>query len=161
MIIFFEIYPYLIKKYTKTVYLSIVYISVLVLELAIDKFESNAYTISEVAEEGRGLAQVDFLSNMTFSNFFWGYPEGNNFFLFEYTYNVFLDLWNKIGFVGFVLFVFLFILRFINNKKYHFQLLYFLPFLVYSMVESIYFPKYWDFIIVLLLIIPKNYRLKK
>jgi hypothetical protein len=158
-IIFFELYPGFVAKYTKIVYLMIGFISVLVLQLAIDKIDSNSYTIIEIAQESRGLAQVEFLLSMTFFNFLWGYPEGHTFFLFEYTFNVFLDLWNKSGFIGFVLFVFIFILRFINYKKYHFQLIYFLPFLAYAMVESIYFPKYWDFAIILLLIVPKNYKL--
>lgn len=157
----FEFYPKVFKKYSKIIYILIAYISVLTLQLGIEKFDSNTYELTEIANQGRAIAQVMFFSEMTINEFFWGYPEDHSFFLFDYTYNVFLDVWNKIGFIGFLLLVIIFFRRLINNKKYHFPLIYFTPFLVYSLVESIYFPKYWDFAIILLLIIPVNYRLNK
>jgi len=157
----FEFYPKIIKKYPKTIYLFIAYISFLSLLLAIEKFDSNSYELADVTNQGRGIAQAVFFSEMTINEFFWGYPEGYKFYFFEYTYNVFLDLWNEIGFIGFLLFTGIFLRRFMKHKKYYFPLIYFAPFLIYSLVESIYFPKYWDFAIIILLIHPINYRLNK
>ena len=157
----FEFYPKIIKKYPKTIYLFIAYISFITLQLAIEKFDSNTYELADVTSQGRGIAQAVFFSEMTINEFFWGYPEGYKFYFFEYTYNVFLDLWNKIGFIGFLLFISIFLRRFMKYKKYYFPFIYFAPFLIYSLVESIYFPKYWDFAIIILLIHPVNYRLNK
>jgi len=161
LIILLEFYPKIIRKYPNITYLFIAYLAVLTLQLAIEQFDSGSYNINEITNEGRTVAQLAFFLNMTEFSFFWGYPEGFKFYVFDYTYNVFLDLWNKIGIIGFLLFVSLFLRRFIKYKKYHFPLIYFAPFLIYSSVETIFFPKYWDFVIVLLLIIPKNYRLNQ
>lgn len=154
-----EFYPKIIKKYPRIIYVFIAYVSILTLQLAIDTFDNSSYEITEVASNGRGIAQASFFLDMTISEFFLGYPEGHKFFLFEYTYNVFLDVWNKIGFFGFLLLISIFLRRFIKHKKYYFPLIYFFPFLFYSFVESIYFPKYWDFAIIILLIHRVNYRL--
>jgi hypothetical protein len=119
------------------------------------------YSIISISEDVRSEAQTYFFSNFNLKYFFFGYPENTVFAShidsdILYTYNVFLDVWNRYGFLNFVMFCSVLLFRFYNNKRYYFPLYYFLPFLTYSFVESIFFPNYWDCFIYLLIFTPIN-----
>ena len=117
------------------------------------------YNITNVTEDVRSEARTYFLSNLNLNNFFIGYPD-NTIFAGDassqllYTYNVFLDVWNRYGFINFIILVAVLLYRFYNHRRYYFPLYYFAPFLAYSFVESIFFPNYWDCIIYLLIFTP-------
>ena len=117
------------------------------------------YNLINVVEDVRSQARKYFFSNLNINNFFIGYPD-NTIFASHlgadmlYTYNVFLDVWNRYGFILFCTLVFVLINRFFRHKKYFFPLYYFIPFLAYSFVESIFFPNFWDCFIYLLIFTP-------
>lgn len=115
--------------------------------------------ISSLGEDIRGEAQRTFFSKMTLFNFFFGYPPETSFTIdyeLKYTYNTFLDIWNRYGIFQFIIVFIVFSLRILNRKNYQFPLYYLIPFLIYSFVEPRFFPNYWDFFICLLLFVPKN-----
>lgn len=104
----------------------------------------------------RGIMQAAFIKNMNSSELFWGYPLNYVYYGIQVrTYNVFLRIWNFYTVIGFILIIFILILRFVRYKKYYFPLVLFLPFLLYSMVEETFFPDLWDFSIYLLLFAKK------
>jgi len=108
----------------------------------------------------RGDAQKSFFHNMNLSRFFFGFDQK---FIFaegstgniRYTYNVFLDMWNRYGLFQFIIFFVVLLFRIFRHSKFHFPLYFFIPFLAYSLIESIFFPNFWDCIIYLLLFTPK------
>lgn len=108
--------------------------------------------IESFEKDPRGDAQSYFLKNLDSNSFMWGYGKkrfGESDFV--YTYNIFLDVWNRYGFIQFLILIFIFVLRFIKYKYYTIPLIFFLPFFVYSFVESIFLPNYWDGIVYILL----------
>ncbi len=110
-------------------------------------------------EDIRGEAQRKFFSDLDGFRFLFGYPTDYIFAYgtytdIKYTYNVFLDLWNKYGVIQLIIFFALIIFRFIHFRKFYFPLFYLIPFLLYAMVESIFFPNFWDCIIYLVLFLP-------
>jgi hypothetical protein len=121
----------------------------------------NISSPEAIGDDIRGEALYSFFHNMDPLRFIFGYPSN---FIFatspytelKYTYNVFIDLWSRYGFLQFLVISVIFILRICRMNKYFFPLYYFLPFLIYSLVESFFFPNYWDCIIYLLLFTPKK-----
>jgi len=119
----------------------------------------SEFNVINVSENVRSEAQTYFLSNLNLNNFFIGYPD-NTIFASDtstdllYTYNVFLDVWNRYGFVPFIMLISVLLHRFYFYNRYYFPLYYFIPFLFYSFVESIFFPNYWDCFIYLLIFTP-------
>ena len=150
-----EFSPTFYKRFKYLIYLITSLIIFYTLRFIINLFDSKNLSVENIMSEGRGLAQIDFFTKMDQSSFFFGYPEGTKFFIFDYTYNVFLDLWNETGFLFFLFFIFIFFKRFIESEKYLIPLIFFVPFLIYSTVETIYFPKYWDFFICIMLFVKK------
>lgn len=112
----------------------------------------------------RGEAQKTFLNNLTFTSFFFGYPPGYDFLpnsirSFSYTYNVGLDVWNRYSIFGLItLVVFLFI-RIKNYKKYQLPVSFLIPIMIYSSVESLFLPRYWDILLILILFLKKKERI--
>lgn len=126
--------------------------------LIYDLFFSE-FSLIKLSENVRSEAQTYFLSNLNSNNFFIGYPD-NTIFASDtstdmlYTYNVFLDVWNRYGFIPFIVLISVLLYRFYFYNRYFFPLYYFIPFLFYSFVESIFFPNYWDCFIYLLIFTP-------
>ena len=124
--------------------------------LAIYQLYFSEYSLLQVSDNIRLEAQVYFLSNLDLKSFFIGYPE-NTVFAREstsellYTYNVFLDVWNRYGLVPFIVLITVLLKRFTHRNRYHFPFYYLIPFFLYSLVESIFFPNYWDCFIYLLI----------
>ena len=119
----------------------------------------SEYNLINISEDVRSQAREYFFSNLNINNFFIGYPDNTIFasHLGEdmmYTYNVFLDVWNRYGFITFCVLISVLLYRLYKNNRYYFPLYYFIPFLVYSFVESIFFPNYWDCFIYLLIFTP-------
>ena len=108
-------------------------------------------------EEDCRKAAVDYLfNNMGVKEFFWGYPPGTEFFPnIDYTYNMWLEHWNKYTVIGFVFLVGIFINRFFRRKEYFFPFFFFIPLLIYGYVEPRYLPNFWDFFIYLMLFTKK------
>ena len=114
---------------------------------------------SALEEDIRGEAQTEFFKNMNMSEIIFGHDKkvyaGEGDGALTYTYNVFLDMWDKYGILINVIFLGLFINRVMKRDNFEFPLYYFIPFFIYSMVESIFFPNFWDCIIYLILFVPK------
>ena len=119
----------------------------------------SEFNLINVSEDVRYEARTYFISNLNLNNFFIGYPD-NTIFAKDtstellYTYNVFLDVWNRYGFINFSILISVLLYRFYFYNRYYFPLYYFIPFLLYSFVESIFFPNYWDCFIYLLIFTP-------
>lgn len=121
----------------------------------------NLNGLEALDEDIRGEAQRSFFQNMELFNFLFGYKENYVYAIGSdgdilYTYNVFLDMWNKYGFFQLILFIFVILFRIFRQSKFHFPLYFFMPFFLYSMVESIFFPNFWDCIIYILIFTPKG-----
>lgn len=119
----------------------------------------SEYNIRNISEDMRSDARTYFVSNLAIDNFFIGYPDNTIFASARttkifYTYNVFLDVWNRYGFFSFVILIAVLLYRFVFHRRYYFPLYYFLPFLVYSFFESIFFPNFWDCFIYILIFTP-------
>lgn len=115
--------------------------------------------VEALNEDIRGEAQRSFFQNMDLSKFLFGFEENFVYAVGStgeilYTYNVFLDMWNKYSLFQLIIFIGVLLFRVFNYSKFHFPLYFFIPFLLYSMVESIFFPNFWDCIIYLLLFTP-------
>jgi hypothetical protein len=124
-------------------------------------FIGNLNGVDAIQVDIRGQAQRNFFQNLNDFRFFFGY-ESNYIFAkgidsdLLYTYSVFIDIWNRYGLIMFILFVVVLLNRFLKNVNFYFPLYYFIPFLVYSLIESIFFPNFWDSIIYILLFTPKG-----
>jgi|GEM_PF-2338255 len=121
----------------------------------------NLNGIEALDEDIRGEAQRSFFENMDLNRFLIGYKENFIYAIgadgdIKYTYNVFLDMWNKYGLFELLLFIVVLSFRVFKYSKFHFPLYFFIPFLMYSMVESIFFPNFWDCIIYILLFTPRE-----
>ena len=120
----------------------------------------NVSGVEALNEDIRGEAQRVFFKNMDESVFFFGY-KGNYIYAsgadgnIMYTYNVFLDIWNKYGLFELTFFIVVLMIRFVKHKKFYFPLYFFIPFFLYCLVESIFFPNFCDCIIYILLFTPK------
>ena len=122
----------------------------------------NLNGFNALDEDIRGEAQKSFFKNLDLSRIIFGYDKGYVYAVdtagdILYTYNVFLDVWNKYSLFQFIFFIFVLLLRIIKYSKFYFPLYFFIPFFVYSMVESIFFPNFWDCIIYILLFTPKDW----
>lgn len=118
----------------------------------------NITELEGFEEEVRGQGQIEFFQNMDFITFLFGHTsksysvEGN-----VYTFNVFLDMWDRYGLTQLVIFLGALASRFFKREKFLFPIYYFIPFIIYSFAESIFFPNYGDVIIYIILFIPRSY----
>lgn len=122
----------------------------------------NINGLEALDEDIRGEAQKSFFDNMTLKHIFFGYPQNHVFAVgidgeILYTYNVFLDIWNRYGFLQFIIVVLVLLIRVGWFRLYHFPIYYFIPFIIYSFVESLFFPNFWDSLIYLLIFTPKGF----
>lgn len=111
---------------------------------------------NSLRDDSRGDAQRQFFTSMDLKSAFFGYSKDANFGSLKYTYNVFLDIWNRYGVIPLIVLLSTFLYRIIFNKSYKFPLYFFVPFLIYSLVESQFFPNFWDVIVYLMLFTPKE-----
>lgn len=109
-------------------------------------------------QEKRVLAQLSFLQQLSSNNFIFGYPEGTYFAYETYTFNMFLDFWNKYNFFTMFFLIFFVCYRLIQWKYFLMPRYYFLPFFLYALFESIYLPGFWDFYVYILLFTPSNHK---
>jgi hypothetical protein len=120
----------------------------------IGEIDTNA-----LEKDVRGEAQSNFFKNISLREFIFGHNKkiyaSYSHTEITYTYNVFLDMWDKYGILINFIFLGLFIHRVIRRHNFEFPLYYFIPFFMYSMVESIFFPNFWDCIIYVILFVPK------
>tara|TARA_B100001250_G_scaffold93253_1_gene77723 strand:+ start:13313 stop:14410 length:1098 start_codon:yes stop_codon:yes gene_type:complete len=157
-IAFYEYAPMLFYRFRSVfilIYLYMIYISAVSIITYIDAVNISDYSL---LNETRIIAQLSFLNQITYSNFFFGFQENTWFDNELYTYSMFLDFWNKYNFISFCVLIFLFLNRLYNYKKFLFPLYYLFPILFYSFLESIYLPGFYDFLVYLILFLPKNYR---
>lgn len=115
--------------------------------------------IKALGQDIRGEAQSEFFKNMTLDELIFGHDAkqyaGDVEKGITYTFNVFLDMWDKYGITILIVFMFIFAFRCFKYAKFEFPLYYFIPFFMYSFVESIFFPNFWDCVIYLLLFTPR------
>ena len=162
LIILYSSYRKFFKK-TFLLYIFILFISFFTKKLIAFEIFFSQFGIdsSSYEDDSRKETASNFFKMVLENDFFWGVPLGTNLGSVGYTFNVFLDFWNSYSFLGFFILISIFVIRIYNRKKYFFPIYYILPFLLYSMVESFFFPGYWDVIIFLLLFTKKKFLIKK
>lgn len=109
-------------------------------------------SVSSYENDGRNKSVQAFFDNMDSKVFLVGYPlYSTGFDNNSYTYNTFIDHWNKYTIIGFLLTIAIFFIRLLRHKRYYYPLLFLVPFFLYGWVEPRYLPNYWDFFIYLML----------
>lgn len=123
------------------------------------EFIGTVNAIEALSEDIRGEAQKAFFKDITLPEIILGHgPKqyaGESEQTITYTFNVFLEMWNKYGLLIIVIFIFIFIYRIFCRKEFEYPVYFFIPFFLYSMFESIYFPSYYDCIIYTLIFTKK------
>lgn len=105
----------------------------------------------------RGQALESFFFNMTsLKAVLFGYGKDISLIIFYGTQALFLNIWNYQGLIFLLILSGIILKRFVNNSKKMVPLIYFLPFLVYSIFEGFFLPNYWDFVIYLILFYKKG-----
>ena len=78
---------------------------------------------------------------------------------------MFLLNYNYSTIIGFILIIYFFFFRILNSKRYFFPTILLLPIVLYGMVEEVFLPMGWDFILFLILFLkvksPKSSLSKK
>ncbi|HHT97017.1 MAG TPA: hypothetical protein GXZ90_03885, partial [Clostridiales bacterium] len=163
------LYYYLKEKNTKLpkyYFAPIILLMLLVIiKVGIPYYNSfqDAQISFRLSEDIRSVAQKTFLNNLDSSSLYFGYPSGYQFTPslisqggLTYTYNVALDVWNRYSIFGlFVLLVILFN-RILNQKTHKIPLYLIVPILIYSSVESLFLPSYWDVLLFIALFLKKK-----
>jgi hypothetical protein len=166
ILFFIALFNYDKKKMNKV----LITFSILILSVVIFKFNQilmfidtigNINGLEALNEDVRGEAQKSFFQNLNFSRLFFGYTYNYAYSIglyvdIKYTYNVFLDMWNKYGLFQLIIFIGVLLFRIFKHSKFYFPLYFFIPFLAYSMVESFFLPNFWDCIIYILLFTPRD-----
>ncbi len=166
ILFFIALFNYDKKKLNKVlITFSIVILSTLLfkfkqIQMFIDTI-GNINGLEALNEDVRGEAQKSFFQNLNFFRFFFGYPDNYAYSIgfdsdINYTYNVFLDMWNKYGLFQLIVFIYLLLFRIFNYSRYYFPLYFFIPFFAYASVESFFFPNFWDCIIYIILFTPRD-----
>lgn len=139
-----------IKKYTYPTV--IIFFFLYFGDLFSQYFSGGLLNLNGYLLDTRGLIQVLFFEDLTGDRVFWGYPLDFEYHS-DYTrvYNMFLLNYNYTTILGFAIIILLFLIRFIKSKKYFFNILFLLPILFYALVEEIFLPMGWDFILFLVL----------
>lgn len=131
--------------------------------IGIEEDYSNTYN-----KDARGVIVYNFFNRMDLFEFVFGHREKmygkeyaknsdkvvNNNYGYGYTQNMFLDIWDRYGFVQFVLFCSLLmkiLYRRLMSKEFLFPSYFFIPFIVYAFFESLFFPNFWDWCIYVLI----------
>ncbi len=102
-------------------------------------------------DDDRIVTQLSFYKQLDARSLMFGFEEAN-FNGYSYTYNAFLDFWINHTFIGGVLLFFIFGYGALYNLVRHHRLfLCLLPAFFYCLIESIYFPGYYDLWVFLIL----------
>ena len=111
-------------------------------------FPGGLLTLDGYLLDTRGLIQVLFFEDLTGDRVFWGYPLDFVYYLDYYrVYNMFLLNYNYTTILGFAIIILSFLIRFIKSKEYFFNVIFLLPIFFYGLVEEIFLPMGWDFIL--------------
>lgn len=143
------------KKYFSLIAVSI--ISIILINMNYDKLNEiveidRMQGLKSLEEDVRGTAQRSFFMNLDFYNFFLGYPSGTEFATeITRTFNAFFDFWNSYGFIPFFFLIVFLFQRILQYKNFNINLIYFIPFFIYSFVESFWGGNLWDILIYFLL----------
>lgn len=162
IILSIAIYEYSPKLLYRFRYLYVAIFSFIVftsVKNVIEYIDLISFTDYSILNETRIIAQLSFFDQLSISNFFFGFSENIWFDDEPYTYNMFLDFWNKYNFLTLSILLFIFIHRIYKNKSFLFPIYYLIPVLIYAMIESIYLPSFRDFFIYLILFLPNNYKI--
>ena len=137
------------KYFFLTFILGILYycIQLYLIHSSIGDFSLDGYLL-----DSRGLIQFLFFLNLSGDLIFWGYPLDYIYIgEFERVYNMFLLNYNYTTIIGFIIIIYFFFFRILNSKRYFFPTIIILPIVLYGMVEEIFLPMGWDFVLYLAL----------
>jgi hypothetical protein len=137
------------KYFFLTFILGIIYYSIqfYLIDSSIGDFSLDGYLL-----DSRGLIQFLFFLNLSGDLIFWGYPLDYIYYAeFERVYNMFLLNYNYTTIIGFIIIIYFFFFRILNSKRYFFPTIIILPIVLYGMVEEIFLPMGWDFVLYLAL----------
>lgn len=119
----------------------------------------NKLSLDSYLSDSRGVIQFDFFSNLSGDLFFWGYPLSYVYLGdLDRVYNMFLLNYNYTTIIGFILISIVFLYRIVFFSKYFFHYLFLVVIISYGMVEEIFLPMGWDFILYLLLFLKSNHQ---
>lgn len=114
--------------------------------------EISGFSLDGYLLDSRGIIQFLFFSNLSGDLIFWGYPLDYIYFAgYERVYNMFLLNYNYTTIIGFILIIYSFLFRILNSKRYFFPTILLLPIVLYGMVEEVFLPMGWDFILFIIL----------
>lgn len=146
--ILYDMYSY--KHSLKKSYLSIAFIIIIIIGLfsyystIVDYFVNIGLESSSMEDNARSFAQIQFFHKMDTKTFFLGYGKGQFFEDLDRTFNSYLDLWNRYGFFSFCFFVGLFVRRFALRNSFSIPIIFFIPIMVYALVETLFAGTLWD-----------------
>jgi len=152
----FELYPPLFKKYKKLFSIIGIFLVIFAIRGILNLIGNVDLLSYSFFQEKRVIAQIAFFQQMSTSTFIFGFPSGTMFGAETYTFNMFLDFWNKYNIFSMILLIFFMIYRIFNSKKFFIPLYYLFPISFYMMFESIYLPSFWDFYIYIFLFLPSD-----
>ena len=110
------------------------------------------FSIDGYLLDSRGIIQFLFFSDLTGDKVFWGYPLDYIYFGgLSRVYNLFLLNYNYTTIIGFIIIIYFFFTRILNSKRFVYKTIMLSPLFLYAMVEEIFLPMSWDFILYLLL----------
>jgi len=144
-----------ILKYLFTTFiLAIIYF---IIQFYLTDISSSDFSFDGYLLDSRGIIQLLFFSNLSGDIIFWGYPLDYIYFAeFERVYNMFLLNYNYTTIIGFIIIIYFFFVRILNSKKYFFPLIIISTLILYGLVEEIFLPMGWDFLLLLLLFLKVN-----
>ncbi len=130
----------------------VVYLAVKNMGIIEEFFVLNEISANAYEQDVRSLALVSFFAKMDFTHFLTGYK-------FQYellsgidrSFNAFVDFWKVYGFIPFVYMVALIVKRIIKHKEYEIPLVLLLPFVAYSLFESLWGGTFWDTLLFMIL----------
>lgn len=111
----------------------------------------NMRGMSSYEEDVRSISQKAFFSNMTLSNFLFGYSPKNIFGGLDRSFNSFLDFWRGYGFLAFSFLAILLIKRIRYNKRYTVSIVLYSSLAFYSLFEFLWGGTLWDIVIYIVL----------
>jgi len=152
----FELNPNLFKKNKKSFSIIAIFLMIFTFSTILNLIDNTNVSDYSFATERRVIAQFAFFQQMSTSTLIFGYPSGTMFGEETYTFNMFLDFWNKYNIFSMILLIFYIIYRIFRRKRFFVPLYYLFPISFYMMLESIYLPSFWDFYIYIFLFLQKD-----
>ena len=128
----------------------------------LDEFlNTNEIYADAYEDDVRSYAVTAFFSKMDIINFFTGYDYNYEFvFGIHRTFNAFFDFWKSYGFLPFAFLSILLLKRIIHYKEYDIPVVMLLPFIVYSLFESLWGGSFWDVLLFIILFYSRKYEKK-